>query len=135
MKTNIPGVTLVDHYEPVAGEMRVAGGGTQAHATRRVSDHPDLLEPPRELNQQERLGWRSFFAGRALRSMQGGEESAGWWKARGHVYALGWASVIEGSSAPEAIRGSGTPHAAWVDGRQHHQRLDAQAHIVLSALT
>jgi hypothetical protein len=92
-----------------------------------MTDHSDLLEPPRELNQQERLGWRSFFAGRALRSMQGGEESSGWWKAHGRAYALGWASTLYSADVPEDIRRvGGIPHAAWVDGRQHHQRMDVQ---------
>lgn len=95
----------------------------------------NLLEPGRELNQPERMGWRSFFGGRSIRSMQGYEETKGWWLAHGHAYALGWASTMNSADCPQAIRDlGGVPFAAWIDGRQRHQALTAQADMVRSAV-
>ena len=100
-----------------------------------MSDHPDLLEPPPGLGSFERLGWRSFFAGRSMRSMNGYEQTSGWWKAYSHVYALGWSSTLNSASTPEGIRAiGGLPLAAWIDGRQRHQALMAQAAMVLRAV-
>lgn len=100
-----------------------------------MTDHPDLLEPPPHLNQPERLGWRSFFGGRSIHSMQGGEEAAGWWKARGHAYALGWASTLNSADCPTAIRtAGGMPYSTWIDARQRHQALTAQADVLRRAV-